>query len=169
MDGKELYGRVVSTIQEMYLKIGDTQGSVSLYYPYSGDVNGLVAEYVEAADGPLKDVLVEQLPGRIRIVVPEEGCRHIADMPKKDTMAFIIKLINERASMKDFEDSVMERYPSARFSDMHCLEFDKLLTFPEETDGDLYCLSSESGLVTYHRFSKEDFLAFGFVLPERET
>jgi hypothetical protein len=37
MDGKELLERVISTIQEMYLKLGDPEGAVSLYYPFEGD------------------------------------------------------------------------------------------------------------------------------------
>ena len=166
LDGKGLYERIISTIQEMYLKIGDTQGSVSLYYPYSGDVRSLTEEYRAAAEGILKEVIIEELPERIRIVVPEECCKLISRMPVRDTMEFVIGLIKERASMESFEASVMERYPSAKITDMTCLEFDKLLTFPEDTDSDCYCLTSEAGVVSYHRFSREDFLAFGFELPK---
>ena len=31
-------------------------------------------------------------------------------------------------------------------------------------DSDVYCLAVEMGSVTYHRFSREDFLAMGFRL-----
>ena len=40
--------------------------------------------------------------------------------------------------------------------------------FPEDVDPDIYCLVEEFGQVTYHRFSREDYLAFDFKLPVKE-
>jgi hypothetical protein len=39
-----------------------------------------------------------------------------------------------------------------------------VLTFSQDTDPDVYCISVEMGTVTYHRFSREDYLAMDFVL-----
>jgi hypothetical protein len=49
MNGTELYRRVVSTVQEMHLKIGDSHGSVSLYYPFQGDFTTLQEEFRECS------------------------------------------------------------------------------------------------------------------------
>ncbi|MBQ3736215.1 MAG: DUF3877 family protein [Candidatus Methanomethylophilaceae archaeon] len=39
-----------------------------------------------------------------------------------------------------------------------------MLTFSPDRDPDVYCINIEMGAVTYHRFSREDYLAMGFVL-----
>ena len=45
MNGKELLERAVSTIQEMYLKLGGPEGAVSLYYPFEGDPRRIEEEF----------------------------------------------------------------------------------------------------------------------------
>ena len=48
-------------------------------------------------------------------------------------------------------------------------EFDYLVYFEDgEPDAFFYCLKAEHGHVTYHRFTKADFEAFGFDLTEEE-
>ncbi len=37
--------------------------------------------------------------------------------------------------------------------------------FPSGTDDDIYCLTEELGQVTYHRYSRDEFLKFGFEIP----
>ena len=50
------------------------------------------------------------------------------------------------------------------FTEADGIEFDWVLTFSQDTDPDVYCISVEMGTVTYHRFSREDYLAMDFVL-----
>jgi len=165
MDGKELYERVVSTVQETSLKIGEVQGSVSLFYPYSGDLEELKKGFMETADPQLRDVVIETLPGRIRVVVSEKECAYISGLPVKQTMADIIRFTKERIPLDAFMEKVKGAYPLATFTEMDHLEFDMLMTFPEELDADFYCLSEEMSQVSFHRFSKDDYQAFGFPMP----
>ena len=165
MDGAELYERVVSTVQETILKIGDVVGSMSLYYPCTDDAERLAREFREAAPEELKGIIVERLPDRIRVIVPEDESRIIARMPVRKTMGYAISIAKERVPMDEFVARVGEMYPSARFMEMDHLEFDMLLTFPRELDPYFYCLAEEMGIVTFHRFSMDDYEAFGFPMP----
>lgn len=162
MDGNELLTRVITTIQEMHLKIGDSDGSASLYYPYEGDPDKIKKEFKEATKNKFKGMELEILPERLRVIVSEKDCRRIAELPVKETMKDITSLVRDNVSMNDFESFVAEKYPSARLIRSKYIDFDWILVFPEELDDDVYCLSEEMGRVTYHRFSKEEFALLGF-------
>ena len=165
MDGKGLLSRTVQSVQEMRLKIGDSAGSVSLYYPYEGDFEAMAEEFNRESSERFPGMVLEMLPGRVRVTVPEEECERIARMPMKGTMEFITSLTKERLPLEEFLERVSERYPDARSRRTDVIDFDWVLSFPE--DEDVYCLSEEMGQTTYHRFTEEDFLALGFELPER--
>jgi hypothetical protein len=164
MDGKELLSRVIVTVQEMYLKIGDSHGSVSLYYPYTGDPE-IEKEFAKAKGGDFPGMTLEILPERLRIIVPEEDCAAISRMPARETIRDISSLVRDRAGMDAIRGFITEKYPSARIIRSEWIDFDWILIFPEDIDGDVYCLSEELGQVTYHRFSMEEYLALGFSIP----
>ena len=166
MNGEDLYQRVVSTVQETILKIGDIYGSMSLYYPFTGDYDSLRDGFFACADEELRDVVMEALPERIRIIVSESECRYISRLPVKRTMSDVIRLIGQSGSIDDFRESISEKYPSANIREMDHLEFDYLLTFPEGLDPDCYCIAVEMNHLTYHRFSREDYTAMGFELDQ---
>lgn len=166
MDGKELFGRIVSTVQETNLKIGDMSGSVSLYYPYEGDFAVLRDEFKEASkDFP--GMTIEQLSQRIRVVVPEEDSRRISQMPIHRTIKDMVELTGERIPFDRFRTAILEMYPDARLVESPYPGFDWILKFPDGLDEDIYCLTEELGQVTYHRYSAEEFRLFGFEIPER--
>ena len=49
-------------------------------------------------------------------------------------------------------------------------EFDLLLYFPDgKPDSYYYCLKQEGEHVLYHRFTREDYLSFGFEEEQAET
>ena len=165
MNGSELFGRVVSTVQETNLKIGDVSGSISLYYPYEGDFTVLRDEFKEASkDFP--GMTIEQLSQRIRIVVPEEDSRRLSDMPVKGAIRNVIELTGKHIPFDSFRTEILKRHPDARLVESPYQGFDWILWFPEEMDGDIYCLTVEMGQVTYHRYSPEEFRQFGFTVPE---
>ncbi len=164
MDGKELHQRVIDTVQEMHLKIGDSAGSISLYYPYEGDLSVISEDFLSHCSDMPEPIDIEQIPGRIRVIVPEADCRYISSLPARGTLKDIIGLVNSRRGIDDFRRILIQRHPEASFRESEDFEFDWVLTFPEETDPDVYCLAVEMGSVTYHRFSREDYLAMGFRL-----
>lgn len=164
MDGKGLYQRVVDTVQEMHLKIGDSEGSISLYYPYDGDPSRTLEDFETCCAGLPERMVAEGIPGRIRVIVPETVCRYIASMPARSTLRDVVGLVNSRCGIDEFRSTISQRHPDASFSEFDGIEFDWLLTFSPNTDPDVYCINVEMGTVTYHRFSREDFLAMDFEL-----
>ncbi|MBO7409604.1 MAG: DUF3877 family protein [Candidatus Methanomethylophilaceae archaeon] len=164
MDGKELYQRVVDTVQEMHLKIGDSEGSISLYYPYDGEISEISEDFSACCRGLPAPITLERIPERIRVIVPEADCRHFSSLPVRETLKDIVELMNSRCSMDEFRNALMRKHPYASFRESDTFEFDWILTFPEDIDADVYCVNDEMGTVTYHRFSREDFLAMDFRL-----
>ena len=165
MDGTELLSRTITTIQEMYLKIGDPSGSVSLYYPYSGDFSIIEEGFRKASGDSFPRMVIEELPQRIRIIVDEDDCRKISELPIPETIRDVSKLIKDGADIEGFRTFVSRKYPEARISESEYIDFDWILLFPENLDRDVYCISEELGRLTYHRFSREEYLALGFGLP----
>lgn len=164
MDGRELLYRVVSTIQEMYLKIGDSYGSVSLYYPFGGDPNTITREFREASKDDYPKMELDILPERLRVIVSEKDCKRISKLPVKPTMRDMTSLVRDHAGIDDFRELVEKNYPGARLIRSGYIDFDWILMFPDDVDEDVYCLSEEMGSVTYHRFSREEFASLGFVI-----
>ncbi len=164
MDGKELYQRIIDTVQEMHLKIGDSEGSISLYYPFEGDFSGLAEEFETNCTRLPERIVIEHIPGRIRAIIPESVCRYASALPVKTTLRDIVELVNSHCGIAKFRRSITEKYPCASFREFGGIEFDWLLTFPEDADPDVYCINTEMGTVTYHRFSREDYLAMDFEL-----
>ena len=164
MNGSELFSRVVTTIQEMHLKIGDSYGSVSLYYPFESDAP-IEEEFRQAAvDFP--DMVLGRLPQRLRVTVGEKDCLRISRMPVKKTIRDMVAVTKDRSDIGTVKEFIGDRYSDARIVKSGYIDFDWILIFPEELDDDVYCLSEEMGVVTYHRFSKEEYLALGFEIPE---
>ncbi len=166
MNGRDLLQRTVTTIQEMYLKIGDTNGIVSLYYPVGDDEERIKAEFREAAGNEFPDIVLESLPQRVRIIVSEKDCERISKMPMKETMRDMTSLVNKHAPIDEFRKLIDEKYPGSIMVKSQYIDFDWLIRFQDELDEDIYCLAEEVGQVTYHRFSKEEYLAFGYEIPE---
>lgn len=165
MDGKDLLSRTIVTIQEMYLKIGDSYGSVSLYYPYEGDASVISREFAEVAGDEFPDIELEVLPQRLRVIVSEKDCGRISKMPVRETIKDVSGLVKDHAGIEDIRGFIGKKYPDARMIRSEWIDFDWILLFPEDIDDDVYCLSLELGQVTYHRFSKEEYLALGFTIP----
>ena len=169
MDGKELLERVISTIQEMYLKLGDPEGAVSLYYPFEGDTRRIEEEFAEAVSSEGFHISLEFLGNRLRLLVPESECVRISALPAKRTMADLVGLAAEHADVGAYRQLLDERYPDARLVRSGYVDFDWILVFPEDLDTDVYCLTEEFGTVTFHRFSREEYLALGFALPRNDV
>lgn len=166
MNGEELYRRVVKTVQEMYLKIGDSSGSVSLFYPFEGDFDILCREFGESSSSAPVPIVLERMPSRVRVTVPEEDCVFFQSLGISEVMRTVIDLVKGNIGIDALILSISDRYPGVKSKCMDCLDFDAVLIFPESLDPDVYCLTEEMGTVTYHRFSREDYLAMGFELPE---
>ena len=166
MNGYDLFSRAVSTVQETNITIGDSSGSISLYYPFEGDFKALENDFKKASsDYP--DIILEQLPQRVRVIIPESDSKRISKLPARQTIIDIVELVKERVPFQEFKNTILGKYPEARIERSEYMEFDWILMFPSELDDDLYCLTEEFGHITYHRYSRDEFESFGFVIPNK--
>ena len=164
MNGHDLFSRAISTVQETNITIGDSSGSISLYYPFEGDFKTLENDFKKASS-EYPNIVLEQLPQRVRVVISEEDSRRISELPARQTIIDIVEAVKRRVPFEEFRRSIVEKYPEARIVKSEYIEFDWILIFPSELDEDIFCLTEEFGQITYHRYSREEFQSFGFSIP----
>lgn len=171
---------VIDMLQEQQEKLGYQREIVRLYYPLES-LNHLlgVSEGREEMRNLLKKFR-EQTPelGALRfsekaerfcIIVPPEGAEYVhREVPQNLFLRGLLDLVSDhgttleqvRAYFQSSSDHVEER----RMEE----EFDLLLYFPAGVpDSYYYCLKQEGSHILYHRFTREDYLSFGFRESDR--
>lgn len=164
-------------IAEMALKLGLTGVPLSLNYPCAslGRMLG-VADDPQALQPALdaffaarKDLFgaAEAVPHEdgFCLAIPAEGvARVVAQAP---AAAFLRDLIHTAQTPGATADDLLAAF--RRHSDRVHVEpvdndeFDLLVYFEDGVPDDFrYCIDRHDGFVSYHRFSKEDYEAFGF-------
>ena len=99
MDPSDLEDRIVSTVQEMQVKLGQSSGSLSLYLPLDcmgDDVTGGIARFREHVRPTLGDISCVLDGERARIIVSEEGCKYVAGLP---ALLTIVEAVMSRESL----------------------------------------------------------------------
>ncbi len=170
MDAKELEETVVSTIQETQVKLGSLSGAESLYLPLSSvDPDGNVENIRRILDGfrkecrpRLGDVSCEILEGRVRITVPESGGRYVSSLPVSPVLRLMVDAVASHRTLGQLRDSLLQQFPSCTWRDVDGDGFQHIAYFDQDIDPYVYCIGTECDMVTYHRFSRGDYLAFGF-------
>ena len=164
-------------IAEMALKLGLTGVPLSLNYPCAslGRMLG-VADDPQALQPALdaffaarKDLFgaAEAVPHEdgFCLTIPAEGVARV--MSQAPAAAFLRDLIHTAQTPGATADDLLAAF--RRHSDRVHVEpvdndeFDLLVYFEDGVpDGFRYCIDRHDGFVSYHRFSKEDYEAFGF-------
>ena len=175
MDAEELESEVVGTVQETQVKLGFSGGAESLYIPLDAladDREGaerLLGEFALRVRPRLGEVECGIARGRARIVVPEEGCRRVASLPVSPVLRAMVDAVNSRIPVAELRRRLESDFPDCVWRDAAGDGFDHVVTFDPLTDPNVYCVGTECGLLTYHRFSGRDFEAFGFSLDGLST
>lgn len=164
-------------IAEMALKLGLTGVPLSLNYPCAslGRMLG-VADDPQALQPALdaffaarKDLFgaAEAVPHEdgFCLTIPAEGVARV--MSQAPAAAFLRDLIHTAQTPGATADdllAVFRRHSShVHVESVSNGEFDLLVYFEDGVpDGFRYCIDRHDGFVSYHRFSKEDYEAFGF-------
>lgn len=178
MNYTALERNVIEVLEEQQAKLGFDGGTVFLFYPLSSlssllgvcldentaqeAINGFCA-HVREKLGELECIMRD---GRVTMAVPPIGSRYV--QAGLDESKFIVRLIrlvsSHRATMEDVLQLFREysdHIHVERMTDNE--EFDYLVYFEEgEPDAFYYCLKEDMGHLTYHRFTKTDYEAFGF-------
>ena len=164
-------------IAEMALKLGLTGVPLSLNYPCAslGRMLG-VADDPQALQPALdaffaarKDLFgaAEAVPHEdgFCLTIPAEGVARV--MSQAPAAAFLRDLIQTAQTSGATADDLLAAF--RRHSDRVHVEpvdngeFDLLVYFEDGVPDDFrYCIDQHGGFASYHRFSKEDYEAFGF-------
>ncbi len=174
---EKLIDNIVDQVKEAEIKLGYSKGTVRLYYP-AESLAGLVGQLPMAADAlakglegsgafadtPLGGLRFSVKQGRIEVSVPPEGVEAVHEtVPEPPFLRALIEFFraHHRSSLEEI------RALFGRFSPDYACEkmpeggdFQYVLYFPGgAVDPYYYCITDEMGHMTYHRFTKEDYLA----------
>lgn len=177
MDFTKLENNLIDTIQEAQIKLGYESRPMSLNYALSSlnhltggsrnaaEMQVLLKEFCETVTERLGEIEVTPVQTMFCLKIPAKGSDYVHEHCGNG--GFIAELINTvRSNGCTLDEATAVFY---RYSDKVCVkesdnaEFDRLVYFEDGVpDSYRYCLASEGMRITYHRFTKEDYDAFGF-------
>lgn len=176
---ERLRKNLIDVIKESHIKIGYSDTSVGIYYPFDSlnrflgsdlDEAGMrsaLKDFCAYARDTLGDISVSVDDGRFCLRVPPEGAAYVNALPEES--GFLREFID---LAKTHGDVTIEKIIGVfkHYSDcVKCVpindsdEFDYLICFADGKPDDFrYCIQMEPGHFTYHRFTPEDYESFGF-------
>jgi len=177
MNTEKLFRNVVDVIEEGQLKLGYREETIRLYYPLdslnlflhasldaAGMMDALSAFADEYADR-LGEIAVSRKGKRFCLAVPPKGAAYVsARTDKNGFLAKFVALIARHGTKMEDVIALFERYsPCVCVDELRNGEFDYLIRFADgKPDAFYYCITDEGCHLMYHRFTKEDYEAFGF-------
>ena len=177
MNTEKLFGSIADAIEEGQLKLGYREETIRLYYPLDSlnrllgtqhDAAGMMdalAAFSQAYADRLGGVAVSRKGKRFCIAVPPEGAAYIhAGTDPNGFLARFIDLIARHGTRIGDVIALFEAFsPRVSVQVLHNGEIDYLIRFEDgQPDAYYYCIADEGCHLTYHRFSREDYEAFGF-------
>lgn len=177
MNTEKLFANIVAVIQEGQLKLGYREETIRLYYPLdslnifldtaldaAGMTDALHVFAREYADR-LGEIAVSRKGKRFCIAVPPQGAAYVNEQTDKDGfLARFIAMVARHGTKIQDVIALFEAFsPCVKVDALHNGEFDYLIRFEDgKPDAFYYCITDEGCHLTYHRFTKEDYEAFGF-------
>ena len=173
---KNLQKNLLYVMQEMQLKIGISGESVKFYYPLD-ELNGFfAADYsVEEMTEALKSFqeYIKNSLGEIKIsvdgkrfcfVIGQKGIDYARnELKNHQFLAEFIALTKSACTLDDVLNLFRKYSNDVVCKEVDNEEFDHLVYFANgEPDNFYYCLQFEFDHMHYHRFTPQDFKAFGF-------
>ncbi|MDE5583022.1 MAG: DUF3877 family protein [Ruminococcus sp.] len=181
MDYTRLEKNITDNIREAHAKLGFEKRAVSLNYMLgslnslldtdfnSCDMKNALADFSDSVSERLRKLSFREIKGGFCITVSAEGTEYIHN---SNGSGFIEELVETvRSHGRTYEDviRIFRKYSdSVKVVEKHNDEFDYLVFFEDGVpDEYLYCISLEEEIdgsthITYHRFIREDYEAFGF-------
>ena len=176
MNADKLFQDLTATVQEMLMKLDAPAMTLSLNYPLP-TLNRLLGTRLEAEEmmETLREAFAAQEAiyglltakdagdGLFCVTVPKAGAEYM--LSHGGSADFLRELIGQIKAHGEIEAvlAVFDRHGKAHAEKTNNPEFDYLVYFEDgQPDSCRYCLSQHGGHVSYHRFAKEDYEAFGF-------
>ena len=168
---------MIDAIEEGQLKLGYRDETIRLYYPLES-LCALTGKKLDAAqmmreleafftedEAELGKIEISRRGYRFCLAVGPKGAAwvHAHTNPNGFLAAFIAAIGRHGCTMDELL-AVFNRYGDrVHVEELHNGEFDWLISFEDgQPDAYRYCIADEGCHLTYHRFTKEDYEAFGF-------
>jgi len=177
MNTEKLFQNMIDVIEEGQLKLGYREETIRLYYPLHslnlflgtqldapGMMDALNAFAAEYADR-LGAIAVSRKGKRFCLAVPPQGAAYVDAQTEKNGFLsrFIAMIAQHGTKIEDVAALFREYSDCVCIEERHNGEFDYLIRFEDgKPDAFYYCITDEGCHLTYHRFTKEDYEAFGF-------
>ena len=175
MNESRLEKNLCGVVLEMALKMGLTASPLSLNYPSSS-----LCRMLEVAPAALPKALDAFVAARTEVfgavhvqahedgfclTIPAEGVQRIVSRaPAADFLRDLIQTAQAPGVTSEALVAVFRRHSQrVHVEAAASSEFDLLVYFEDGVPDDFrYCIDAHEGFVSYHRFSREDYAAFGF-------
>lgn len=169
---------IMDTMKEWQIKIGSFDSDIRLYYPktslcrylnLSMDIdNGVLSGYIEKyfADDIkyLGNVTVSANQDRFCILVGKEGCDYVEkEMQEPEFLAKYLEVLKgqKMEAIVDFFEEYAKKHDTRVCIQKEEKELETILYFEnEDIEPYVYCIDQNEFGITYHRFSKEDYMDF---------
>ena len=174
---EKLRQSLIDALEEGQLKLGYREEAVRLYYPLaslntllglSADRAGMHAAllaFARAQRDFFGEIAVSHKGDRFCLTIPPRGVARVHE--QVDEHGFLAQFLQAVSRHGATMDDVLPAF--RRYSDRVIVralrggEFDHLIYFEDGVpNAYYYCIAEEPCHLTYHRFTREDYEAFGF-------
>jgi hypothetical protein len=172
-----LENNIIDVIKEEQIKLGYRNETIRLYYPMESlnnllgtdlsinDLNDELERFCLSVKARLGDVKISYKETRFCILIPPTGVTYVHEEVEDRYFLreFIDKMSKHICTIEDILE-VFYRYSN----NINCIkmtngEFDYLIYFEGGLpDAYMYCIKFEDCHAIYHRFTKNDYISFGF-------
>lgn len=168
---------LLDTLEEGQLKIGYRRESVRLYYPLASlcallgetmsreRMREALVRFSQAHRETFGDIAVSNRGDRFCLEIPEQGTAYAhAHTDPDGFLAQFLAAVSRPGATLDEVIAVFRRHSDhVAVRRLSGGEFDALVCFEDGVPDDYrYCIACEPGHLSYHRFTPEDYDAFGF-------
>lgn len=167
---------MIDTMKEWQIKIGGFESAIRLYYPKTSlcrylnldiDIeNDILRSHIEEyfADNMkyLGTVTITAQKDRFCIMVGKEGCDYVEkNIPKPDFLAKFLDVIKcqEMNKIQSFFEEYADQYDTSVCMNKEKNGLETVFYFEnEDVEPYVYCIDQNEFGITYHRFTKEDYI-----------
>ncbi len=171
---------IINNLAESQLKIGYSENAVTLNYtgdslrkfllPDEGEsIEEAFAQFARHVSSELGKLTLSPFEDRYALTVPVQGVRFVHENIKPEPfLEEFITAVKTPSRLKDIEDviQIFKKYSDrvvCRKAEHN--EFEYILYFSDGIPDDfVYCIDTDFGTVSYHRFTKEDYLSMEYEL-----
>lgn len=168
---------IVDAIEEGQIKLGYREETIRLYYPLEslctlvgkpmdeGQMMRELERFSEAEEAELGKIEISRKGSRFCLAVGPKGAAWVHEHTDQNGfLTEFIATIGRHGCTMDEVLAVFHRYSEkVHVEALHNGEFDWLIDFEDgQPDAYRYCIADEGCHLTYHRFTKADYEAFGF-------